>query len=216
MMSRPAAARPEPRARRRGLVRLALVAGLAGPAAQGPPLETAIGASAVTEAVRLGLSGDARALDRFHAPYRHLAGGPFLQSLELITEFRCVVLSAERAAQAGGSWDARRAERALEPYRGLVTLVVHVRFNPQNTYRTMPRLEAAMYPRAGGKVLPVDQRARPSFLSGPAPPGTPVLEGTLEADFLASALDPRGHPLVGIFLEGREIERTPIDLSAIR
>lgn len=222
MMGLPLLARRKARERMRarapgGLTALVLlVAGLAVPAAQAPPFESAIGPAAIAEAVRLGLSRDAWALDRFHAPYRHLLGGPFLQSLELISEFRRVVLSAERATRAGETMDARSAERVLDPFRGLVTVVVGVRFNPQNTYRSMPRLEAVIYSPAGGTVTPVGQRARPSYLSGPAPPGTPILEGTLEADFQGSALDPPGQLLVGIFLEGKEIERIPVDLAGLR
>jgi hypothetical protein len=213
-----AAARWKARERRRGAaVALLLAAAVAAPAGQAPqPLETALAPAAIAEAVRVGLSRESPAVDLFHDQYRRLLGGPFLQSVELITEFRRVVLTAERARRAGEAWDVRSAERALEPFRGLVTVVVQVRFNPQNTYRTTPRLEALIYPRSGGTVPPLDQRFRPSYRSGPAPAGTPVLEGTLEAEFLASSLDPGGPLLVGVFLEGREIERIPVDLSTIR
>ncbi len=218
MKGLPAAARRKARERGRGAgVAFILAAAVAAPAARAPqPLETAIGPAAIAEAVRVGLSRESPALERFHAPYRHLLGGPFLQSVEVITEFRRVVLTAERAQRTGGTWDARSAERALEPFRGLVTIIVQVRFNPQNTYRTTPRLEALIYPHSGGTVPPVDQRFRPSYRSGPAPAGTPVLEGTFEADFVASSLDSRGQLLIGIFLEGREVQRLPIDLAAIR
>jgi hypothetical protein len=179
-----------------------------------PPLETYIPAPALAEAVRLGLTRDEAVLERFHETYRSLVGGPFLQSIEIVSEYRRAVLTAEAARRRGDTWNERSAGRALEPYRGLVTLVVRVRFNPQNTYRSIPRVEAVIYPAGGDRVAPVDERLRPSYLSGPAPPGTPVLEGTLEANFLASSLDPQG--LLGIFVEGREIERIPLDFAAVR
>jgi len=179
-----------------------------------PSLETFIPAPALAEAVRLGLTRDEAALERFHETYQFLVGGPFLQSIEIVSEFRRAVLDAEAARRRGDTWNERSAARALEPYRGLVTVVVRVRFNPQNTYRSIPRLETVIYPAGGGSVAPVDERLRPSHFTGPAPPGTPILEGTLEANFLASSLDPQG--LLGIFVEGREIRRIPLDLGAFR
>ena len=183
---------------------------------QAAPLEPFSGRAAIAEAVRVGLSADAAAHEDFHAPYRRLLGGPFLQSIEVVSEFRRAVLGAERARGLGETWDASTAERVLEPYRGLVTLIVRVRFNPQNTYREMPRLEAVIYQRGGGRVAPVNQQATPAHLSGPAPPGTPILEGTLESDFRVASLDPRGQYLVGLFLDGRELQRIPLDLGALR
>jgi hypothetical protein len=203
--------------RDRGRLLLALAVAVAGPSLQaGPPIETSIGSRALAEAVRLGASADDPALERFHAAYRLPLGGPFLQSIEIVSEFRRAVLIAEGARRTGEPLSERGAGRALEPYRGLVTIVVNVRFDPQNTHRSMPLLEAVLYPPAGGVAEPVDQQSRPSYLSGPAPAGTPVLEGRLEASFLASSLDERGQHLVGVFVDGREIRRIPVDLSAVR
>lgn len=181
------------------------------------PIDVHLGGPALAEAVRLGVSGDEPALEGFHARYRASLGGPLPGSLEIVSEYRRAVLSAQKARRGGGTWDAAQAARALEPFRGLVTVVVNVHFNPKNTYRSLPQFDLVLYPQDGGPRLePVDQQATPSYLSGPAPPGTPILEGTVEAQFRAASLDPGGKHLVGIFFEGREIERIPVDFASMR
>jgi len=176
-----------------------------------------VGAREVAEAVAIGAGRD-EAREAFHAPYVLRLGGPVLQSLEIVTEFRRVVLLAEeRVRQGNVGWDAESASVALAPHRGRLDLILQLRFSPQNTYRSMPPVDASIYERGGSRVQPLNVQARPANLAGPVPPaGTPILAGTVEATFAASALDFGRSYLVGIFLDGRELERIPLDLSSLR
>lgn len=190
--------------------------------ASGPDAGQAIGASAIAEAVAIGFDrgGGARHA-AFHEPYVLRHGGAVLRSLEVVTEFRRVVLLAEERLRRGdASWDARAAAEALAPYRGRLDLVLHLRFSPQNTFRSMPPVDVTIYPRAAAKapgLQPLHVEATPSNLAGPVPPaGTPILAATVEAAFPASSLDFQATYLVAVSIDGREVERVPLDLSRLR
>ncbi|HSK09057.1 MAG TPA: hypothetical protein VK911_05750 [Vicinamibacterales bacterium] len=170
------------------------------------------------DAVSIGLSSDQAARTRFHAPYIERLGGPVIQALEVVTEFRRMVLLAEAHARAGeAGWDAARAAAALAPYRGRVDVILHLQFSPQNTYRTVPPVSVVLYTRGGGPPLrPGHVEVTPANVAGPIPPGTPILSARVEAHFPADALDARGTHLVGVSIDGRETQRIPIDLSRLR
>jgi hypothetical protein len=192
---------------------LALLGGGAAPTAA-----TQADAPAVADAVALGLSRDEARRAAFHERYRQRLGGPVLQSIEVITEFRRLVLLAEEQGRQGeAAWGAERAAAALAPYRGRLDLVLRLRFDPRNAYRSMPETALVIYTRGGGDVQPTSLRATPANDAGPVPPaGTPILAATVEAAFPASRIDPGRPSLVGVFLDGRELERIPLDLSALR
>lgn len=196
-----------------------LVAAIAGPSVPLPPALDQIGPSELAEAVALGLSRDAARRAAFHEKYVHRVGGPVVQSLEVVTEFRrAVLLAEERARQGESAWATERAAAALAPYRGRLDVRLHLRFDPLNAYRTMPDATLVVYPRgAGGPGLrPASLQATPENYAGPVPPGTPILAATVEAAFPLSGLDLSRPVLVGVFLEGRELQRIPLDLSERR
>jgi hypothetical protein len=189
------------------------VAALAGAAFAATPSQDPI-----LEAVSIGLSRDAAARTRYHAAYIQRVGGPVIQGLEVVTEFRRMVLLAEEQARAGeAAWDAARAAAALAPYRGRLDVILHLQFNPQNTYRTVPPVGVVIYPRGDGPALrPGHVEVTPANVAGPISPGTPILSARVEAHFAAGALDAAGVYLVGVSIGGREIQRIPIDLSRLR
>jgi len=199
-----------------------IVAALAGLWAPPAPARCAgpeqLGPSDLADAVALGLSRDEASRAAFHERYVLRLGGPVVHSLEVVTEFRRAVRMAEaRARQGEVRWATDRAAAALEPYRGRLDLVIRLRFDPQNTYRAMPRVNVLIYRREGGPVLrAAGLQATPENYAGPVPPGTPILAATIEASFQRSDLDPSRPFLAGIFLDDREIERIPLDLGGLR
>ena len=186
------------------------------------PDRQSISQSAVADAVAIGTSGGADAHhESFHAPYLLRHGGPVLQSIEIVTEFRRVVLLAEERVRGGAAgWDARSAHEALRPYRGRFDLVLQLAFSPQNSYRSLPAMAVVIYRRDGGRgseLRPLHLEAVPGNHAGRVPlAGTPILGATVEAAFPSSALDFNESHLVGVFVDGREVERVPLDLSRLR
>ena len=190
-------------------------------AAPARPFATNIDTVTIERAIALGRSTDAAARQRFHGAYVVRLNDSLLDSLEIVTEFRRVVLATEDRARAGDiDWGARQAADMLQPWRDKVALILHATFPPNNTYRAMPRFDIVLYgrPQAGaaGRIEPVDLLATPQYVSGqPAPPGTPILGGLVQATFAARALNPRAVYLGGIIFEGREVRRVEIDFGRI-
>jgi len=90
------------------------------------------------DALRIGRTTDQTVYDAFSAGYQLAASGPVARA-EVITEFRrAVLLVRERAEQGEYGFTERDLDRALAPYRGLVTVVAEIRLNPLNTYVTPP------------------------------------------------------------------------------
>lgn len=179
------------------------------------PIQVGLDRGAVAEAVRIGRSGQAA----FHAAYRVQVDDEVVRHLEIVTEFRRVVrLTEEREGMGDATWDASRAAEALRPFRGLVDLVMFLQFSPRNTYRVMPQYSAVLYDRESGEpIRPVDSYSTTAYVGGqPAPPGTPILSGTVTLTFDAARLKASDSLLAGILLDGRELRRVPLDLAGMR
>ncbi len=198
------------------------------PFAAAGPIQTYIDSAAVRRAIDLGRSRSDLSRS-FHDRYVIPLGDRSLERLEIITEFRRVVLAAEERSRFGDmTWGPEQAEARLRPWRGRITLLLHVVFSPNNTYRAMPRFDIVLYappasvarrgavtPRSD-RIEPIDIVETPRYVSGqPAPPGTPILAGLVQATFNARTLDSRNVYLAGIFLEDRELRRVELDFSAI-
>ncbi len=193
------------------------------------PFDVDIDTSAVKRAIDLGRSPAADSSRRFHDRYVVLLGEPPLDRLEIVTEFRRVVLATEnRVRFADTTWGPEQAEAMLRPWRERVSLVLHVTFAPNNTYRSMPRFDVVLYEkpfsaapgsatsRQAKRIEPIDLVETPRYVSGqPAPPGTPILAGTVEATFSARGLDRTGTYLAAILLADRELRRVELDFSRI-
>lgn len=183
------------------------------------PIQVGLDRPAVADALRTGRSTAPAELDRFHDSYRIPVDDPVVRQVEIVSEFRRLVqLTEERERLRDATWDVARAADAARGFRGLIELAVFLQFSPQNTYRTMPAYSLAIYRRGGaGAILPIDSRTRQAYIGGqPAPPGTPILSGSVTATFDAGAVDPSGQYLVAILLDGREVRRVPVDLGSVR
>jgi hypothetical protein len=198
-----------------------VAAGLCAAARASDPFTTSIGTASIERAIALGRSSDRAARQRFHDAYLIRLNDPLLDRLEIVTEFRRVVLATEDRARAGDiDWGPRQAADMLRPWRGRISLILHVTFPPNNVYRRMPRFDIVLYgrpqTRAAGRIEPLDRLETPRYLPGqPAPPGTPILGGMIQATFAVLALDQRGVCLGGIAFEGREVRRVDIDFGRV-
>lgn len=176
-------------------------------------------ASDLAEAVALGLSRDEARRAAFHDRYVQRLGGPLVQSIEVVTEFRrAVLLAEERARQGESAWAVERAAAALDGFRGRLDLVLHLRFDPLNAYRAMPHVNVVIYRRedAAPAVQVTGLVATPENFAGPVPPGTPILAATVTVPLMPSDLALPKAFLVGLFLDGREVQRIPVDLTGLR
>jgi hypothetical protein len=183
-------------------------------------LETNIDSAAIDRAIVLGRSSDFAARQRFHDQYVVGFNDASLDRLEVVTEFRRVVLETENRVRAADlDWGPQQAASMLAPWRGKIAVTLHVNFPPNNLYRAMPRYEIVLYGRphtldAGNRIQPIDVLETPLYVSGqPAPPGTPILAGLIQATFAARTLDRRGVYLAGIAMDGRELRRVEIDFG---
>jgi hypothetical protein len=203
------------------MIALAAAVALVAAASVPRPFRTGLTTVDIERAIKLGQSPGSEASQRFHDAYVILIGDPVLDRLEIVTEFRRVVLRTEDHVRlADITWGPRQAAEMLRPWRARISLVLHVTFSPRNVYYTMPRFGIVLYGRrqsqAQGRIEPLDLLETPRYISGqPAPPGTPILGGMVEATFDAGALDHRGVYLAGIDLEGREVRRVELDFGRV-
>jgi hypothetical protein len=193
----------------------------AAPPPSAPRFAASIDAAAIARAVALGRSSDPAARQRFHDAYVIPLNDSLLDRLEVVTEFRRVVLATEDRARAGDvDWGPRQAADMLQPWRDKITLILHVSFPPNNTYRVMPRFDIVLYGRpqtgAARRIEPLDLLETPRYIADqPAPPGTPILAGVVRATFGTRDLDPRSVYLTGLAFEGRELRRVEVDFGRI-
>ncbi len=189
-------------------------------AAARPSLELSPDRIAIERAVRIGRGPEAQ-LQAFEEPYRIRLGGPTFMELEVVTPFRRVVLAArQRQLLQDSTWGYSEAAAVLQPYRGLVTLILRVALSPANVDYTLPAFDMAVYPRPGAgpnRLQPIEVRRLPQYITGQlAPAGSPVLGGLIEETFDAAPLQAEGAALVGLFADGREVQRVPVDFNSLR
>ncbi len=162
-------------------------------------------------------ASDERAIREFNARYLVAIDDSQLESLEIVTPFRRAV-QAILLDSGASSQPASVALRALLPHAGRVSVILHLRFAPQNLMVGMPAYTLVVHKPFGPatRIDPVEvQRVPRSILGDPVPPGTPVLRGTVEAIFDASRIGRKGNVAVGVYLDGHEIRRIPIDLGPL-
>jgi hypothetical protein len=161
---------------------------------------------------------------RFHSRYRFTVNDPTVAQLEVITEFRRVVSAGEDRLRRG-DWmftqGTRAAEAAVRPWHGQLAIVAQLRFNPLNTYVTVPSLDIMVGdPLADGAVAPLAAHTTPQYslpfpVLGKKGVTTSSLVGAvLETDFAASAIGQTARR-VSVLIEGKELTRTTIDFASI-
>lgn len=169
--------------------------------------------AAIQSAQRMARSSAANR-SRFHAPYL-LPGTPdTIERLEVITEYRRMVLITEERL-AAGDWsfsnDTRAAGAAIRPWKDKLAIRARIRFHPHNTYATPPTISIVIgeSPNAHQPIqLKTDQEY--GFGDKPALMGMVV-----EASFDAPAVGPRVVPVI-VFGPGTAEVRRTLDLATLR
>jgi len=166
-------------------------------------------------ALTIGRAFDAERA-RFHQPYVLGINDPTVERIEIITEFRRVVLFAEEQIRQGDHmFGIRQAEAAMRPWHGKVTIVARLRFHPLNTFLAAPPYEVGV---GEPPIAPLDVRRTSLYALAshqkPAAP-TPLAGAVVESDFDAAAV---GQSLrqIRIMLEGKEVVRTSVDFATVQ
>jgi hypothetical protein len=151
---------------------------------------------------------------RFHARYLVRVGGApvgqtSVDTIEIITEFRRMVIIAEEHARMNDMFARggriQEAEEALRAYRGRLSVVAHVRFGPH--VAGVPDLDVAFAdPNA---PRPIDLRRAPVY----APDGT-LIGADIEAVFTSASIGQTTHT-VAVRFGDVELARTTIDFKDI-
>jgi hypothetical protein len=153
---------------------------------------------------------------RFHRPYVLAIGDPTVEQIEVVTEFRRVVLFAEEQIRRGDHmFGLRQAEAAMRPWHGKVTCVARLRFHPLNTFLASPPYEIVV----GDPPIPALDVRRTSLYANatnqkPVGP-VPLTGAVVESDFDAVAVgqSPRQ---IRVVLGGKEVVRTTLDFGTVQ
>ena len=152
---------------------------------------------------------------RFHAPYLLPGTADTIERLEVITEFRRVVLVTEERLAAGDwtfSSDTRAAGAAIRPWKDKVAIRARIRFHPHHLYTSAPPINIVI--GAGANVhLPIELTAKQQYGIGTDPP---VMIGVIvEGSFEAATVGPRVVTVMVVGPGKAEVRRT-VDLGSLR
>jgi hypothetical protein len=161
----------------------AIVALVASSSATAAPLNVSIARADVDRAVGIARKTEAER-QRFHDPYFVQLGSPSVVSMEVISEFRRVVLAAEDRERSGDrSFTAAQAEEVIRPWRGRISIIAHVKYSPLNRLISVPQYELTLAGARGTPDLrPVDIRSKPFFVDGA------ITAADIEAVFESTAI----------------------------
>jgi hypothetical protein len=151
----------------------------------------------------------------FHARYVQRVNSPFVDRVEVVSELRRVVLTAEERVARGDrffAYSATRANEALEVFRRRISVIAHVRFHPLNNYISLPAITMAV---DGNPAALIGVRRDPvyGFSSKPGD-AAPILGAVVEGSFEAQALGQARREFV-VVLDGKELGRAAFDLGVL-
>jgi len=191
---------------------LALIVTLPGTAG----LEVPLSQDGIERALIVGRAFDAERA-RFHRPYLVSLNDATVEQIEVITEFRRVVLLQEDRIRHGDHmFGLRQAEDALAPWRGRLTLVTRLRFHPLNTYVAAPLFEIAI---GTPPMIALDVRRTILYAAQGEHPrrgaSIPLAGAVVEADFEAASIGQTSR-VVRVALDDKDVIRTTIDFSRLQ
>lgn len=175
-------------------------------------LELNVSASEIERALRLARSPSDVDRARFHRRYRFPADGRsgetvFLESVEVVTEFRRMELIGEEHARINdtfGRAGLADAEAALAPWRGLVTVVAHVGIVGAGRMFDVPPIDIAL-----DALTPVGPARRTGRSSGKT-----LIGGRIEQAFPAAAIGQATRRVV-VSWNGKTLGGARVDFRAI-
>ena len=183
---------------RAGAVASAIVAAAAlGAPAAGRALQPDLDPQTVLEAITLGQAALDGGRTAFHRPYRFVIGRPPLDSVDIVTPFRRVVIAAELRARAGDRRFGQRDGLAVAAsHPGQLSVHAEFTFHPLNTYVLVPQYRMAWLTRRGGRIEPANTESAPRYGPRTGPEALPVpLAGAPGA---ATGIRPGGgQPMMG-------------------
>src|SRR5262245_56365925 len=157
---------------------------------------------------------------QFHSRYLFNINDPAVTQIEVVTEFRRLVLIAEDHVLHGDfmfTRGVRAGEQALAPTRGKLTLRAQIRFNPLNTFASLPDYAFAVGIPSGALVA-VDTHATPQYSSPfknrQGKTVSTLFGETIESDVASSDIGQTQRP-VAVTLDGKEVARIAVDFSRL-
>jgi hypothetical protein len=154
---------------------------------------------------------------RFHERYQFPVDSPTVdyfavRSVEVITEFRRLELIAEEHARVNdtfGRAGLAEVEAALRPWRGRLSIVVSLAFDPARYIIGVPPVDMAL--EGPTLIAPLETTRSGVYGRGPHPV---LVGGRIESTFDADAVGQELRP-VFIHRNGDAIARPPIDFSKL-
>jgi hypothetical protein len=154
---------------------------------------------------------------QFHAPYIFKVDDATVEQIEVITEFRRYVLTAEEQLRLG-NWlfarGTREAQDAVRPWRGHLSIVTRLRFHPQNTFVSIPPYEIAV---GGPDVAALNVTRTPTngfFSNAPGDKFAPLTGATIEAVFDPASIGQTARR-VSVRLGDQDVARVTIDFARL-
>ena len=172
----------------------------------------------VYRAIAVGRS-TASERERFHSRYVVPVDDATIEHVELLTPFRRVVAETERHLLLGDHmFGASQGAETIRPWRDKLTIIVRLRFHPQNVFVTVPSYEIRLTSPIGEAIAGADVRrvpvwARPDPNRRPGS-GVPIVGATLETDFDLASVGQTTR-FVAVMLEGKELMRAAVDFSRL-
>lgn len=155
---------------------------------------------------------------RFHAAYISRVNTPFVQTVELITEFRRVVLLAEERLQKGDrgfAYSSRLVAEALAPWKNRVAVRAQLRFHPQNTYADLPVIALALDgPNAAQALVSFKKDPITALATGEPGERIPIAGAYAEALFDASLIG-QTRRTVTVKIDGKDVGTVNLDFTRV-
>ena len=154
---------------------------------------------------------------RFHAPYIHNVNTATVQSIEIISEFRRVVLLAEEhilRGDRGFAYSTRIAGDAVKAWKGRVSVVARLRFHPMNTYVALPTIEMALDgPNAEEALVGVLKDPQYAFVGKPGEQA--AITGAVAEGVFDAALVGQTERTVTVKLDGKTLLAARLDFRTV-
>ncbi len=148
--------------------------------------------------------------EHFHSLYNVRLGDATVMGFEIFSEFRRVVLESEERERLGNRHlDVIDAEALLRPWRRKVSIVAHVRFNPQNVLVSVPDYQLILAgDRGAADVKPIDTLRKPFY------GGTTIVGADFEAVFDAASIA-RSTRTIVLRSDSKQLAAAAFNLSLI-
>jgi hypothetical protein len=179
-------------------------------------IATALSVKDIDRALKLAQAPEQKRA-QFHAAYVVRVNDPVVEQIEVVTEFRRSVLTAEEQLRLG-NWlfahSVRDAQEKLRPWRDRVSLVARLRFHPHNMLAGIPPYDIRI---DDPELAPLTTVRTPitALLSGkPGDFNVPLMGATIEAVFDVRSIGQTARP-VRVALAAQAVAGVTIDFARL-